>query len=106
MDDYTAARFADAYERPYPEDHPLCEECGDPLEEGEDEHSGQHLLCNGCGTICDCCDEKAWDEDITIMADKSMGYTTDMNVCKHCIEELEPDEIVPLADSPSVLARA
>ena len=65
-----------------------------------------NTYCATDGTICDCCDEKAWDEDITIMADKSMGYTTDMNVCKHCIEELEPDEIVPLADSPSVLARA
>ena len=99
MDDYTAARFADAYEQPYPEDHPLCEECGDPMEEGEDKHR-EHLLCNRCGTVCDCCAEKGFDEDITIMDDKSQGYTSDMNVCKYCIEALEPDEIVSLHGSP------
>jgi|10_taG_2_1085330.scaffolds.fasta_scaffold182724_2 hypothetical protein len=46
MDDYTAARFADAYERPYPEDHPRCEYCGEHLTDDEQDHEGPNELCS------------------------------------------------------------
>ena len=101
MDDYTAARFADAYERPYPEDHPRCEDCGERLTDDEIESCKGPLssvdICDQCGSVCDCCDTKVWLEDIAFSGQRigarGIAIGQEVNVCIQCIEELDDEEI-------------
>ena len=92
MDNYTAAKFSSAFEQPYPEDHPRCDECSEPLSDREIQHSGDWSLCDNCGTVCDCCDLKHWNEDIQ---DGTEFHEDVEHVCANCIEHLAPEEIEP-----------
>ena len=63
-DEWTMARFAARYESEVPEDWPRCEDCSEPLGDEENGHSGDNLLCDSCGKVCDSCDEKFSNDDI------------------------------------------
>lgn len=89
MDNYTTARFAQAYEQPIPEDHPRCEDCGEPLNDDEQSHLGPNQLCNNCGTQCHGCDDHVWNEHLRkgIKVSTDTGEHKIVEVCKWCHDE-------------------
>ena len=80
MDNHTAARFAQAFEQPIPEDHPRCEGCAEPLSDDEND------LCTNCGTVCHGCNEKVWNEQIrgSIIVSTDTGEHKTVEICKWC----------------------
>ena len=89
-DEYTEACFQYAYERPLSEDHPRCEYCSDPLTEEEADHDGELMLCHVHGTVCDCCKEMTFNEDIR---DGTSFHPEVKNLCIYCIEQVESGEL-------------
>ena len=94
MDNHTAARFAQAFEQPIPEDHPRCEGCAEALSDDEQCHEGPDDLCNNCGTVCHSCHEQVWNDQtkqLGIKMPKGTSETTifltlnkEIFVCKPC----------------------
>tara|TARA_R100001594_G_scaffold64527_2_gene98830 strand:- start:228 stop:524 length:297 start_codon:yes stop_codon:yes gene_type:complete len=89
MDAHDWAKWEAYYEPKLPEDHPRCEECSEALYDEEMQHSGRNDLCDDCGTVCDCCDEKAWNEDIK---DGTSYHEEVKNLCVYCIENVDKGE--------------
>ena len=97
-DEWTMAKFAARYESEVPEDWPRCESCNEPLDDSEMQHTGDNKLCNNCGTVCGCCDEKAWKEDI----EEGKPHHKDIeSICTQCVEDVFPEDISPFHGSPA-----
>tara|TARA_R100000655_G_scaffold30459_2_gene61410 strand:+ start:14945 stop:15343 length:399 start_codon:yes stop_codon:yes gene_type:complete len=107
-DEYTWARFADAYERPWPEDHPRCEECDKHLTEEEISDSKPSTytpgadwsyICDDCGVVCDSCGTKVWFEYVALSVENVRRGRPNEQVtciCDECITELDDEEIEEL----------
>ena len=89
MDAHDWAKWEAYYEPKLPEDHPLCEYCHEPLTEEDLDTDGDLRLCHMHGTVCDCCNEMVYNNDIV---DGTSYHEEVKNLCVYCIQKVDSGE--------------